>query len=200
MAARAKTPKVTGLKLTGLTVPLFPDTEAEIHRYGAELARYLNFELTKAQRKRFDKGATIRAGDWLPYSKGAADMLRRWTSKLPEPKPQILKEIARHTEAIQFQALSIATPIRGRRIELKARLELDIPTPEAGVAYLLATVLSAGYGANLRQCGLDSCEVWFFDASEGRRTKEYCCESHSNSQRQRLWRERQKTKKRRHRK
>ena len=48
MSARAKTPKVTGLKLTGLTVPLFPDTEEEIHRYGAELARYLNFAASES--------------------------------------------------------------------------------------------------------------------------------------------------------
>ena len=193
-------PKVTGLKLTGLSVPLFPDTEAEIHQYGAELAHYLNFKLTGPQRRRFDRWATIRAGHWLPYSKGAADMLRRWASRLPEPPPKMLREIASHTEAIQFQALSIATPIRGRRIDLHARLELDIPTPEAGIAYLLATVLSAGYGENLRQCKLDDCKVWFFDVGEGRRTKKYCCEAHSNAQRQRQWRERQKTKKRRHRK
>ena len=76
-------PKVTGLKLTGLTVPLFPDKEAEIREYGAELARYLNFELDEDQQMRFDKGATIKPGRWLSYSYGAADMLRRWASKLP---------------------------------------------------------------------------------------------------------------------
>lgn len=186
MAARAKTPKVTGLKLTGLSVPLFPDRETEIHQYGAELAHYLN--------------GKKRRGKWLPYCDGAADMLRRWATKLPEPPPHMLRDIARHTEAIQFQALAIAAPIHGRRIDLKARLELDIPTPFAGVAYLLATLLSAGYGSNLKQCELDRCDVWFFDVPEGRAAKTYCCAAHSNANRQRTWREKKKAEKRSHRK
>ena len=185
MSARGKKPKVTGLKITGLSVPLFPDKEAEIREYGAELARYLNSEK--------------RSGKWLPYSVGAAAMLYRWASKLPEPPPRMLKDIARHTEAIQLQRASVDAPTRGRRIDLSLWLELDIPTPEAGIAYLLATILSAGYGENLKQCGLDRCDVWFFDVPEGRRAKEYCCEAHSNAHRQRKHRERQQSKQRRRR-
>ena len=80
------------------------------------------------------------------------------------------------------------------------RLELDIPTADSGIAYLMATMLSAGYGRNLKQCHKHDCELWFFDVPEGRRTMEYCCKEHSNSERQRQWRERQKARKRRYRK
>lgn len=178
--------EVTGLKITGLSVPLFPDKESELRSYGDELALYLNNEK--------------RSTKWLPYSKGAADMLRRWASKLPEPPLKMLREIAGHTQAIQLQRASVEAPIRGRRIEPILLVELDIPTAVAGVAYMLATILSARYGQHLRQCELDGCEFWFFDIPEGRRSKEYCRASHSNAHRQREWRERQKTKNRRHRK
>ena len=186
MPASRKQPKITGLKLKGLTVPLFPDKESELRSYGDELALYLNNEK--------------RSTKWLAYSEGAAQMLRRWASMLPEPPPIMLKEIAGHTEAIQLQRASVVAPIRGRRIEPILWVELDIPTPVAGVAYLLATILSAGYGPHLRQCALDGCEIWFFDVPEGRPGKEYCSQAHSNANRQRKWREKIKTEQRKRRK
>ena len=186
MSATGKTPKVTGLKLTGLTIPLFPDKESELRSYGDELALYLN------NAKRDTK--------WLPYSEGAAQMLRRWASKLPEPPPSIIKDIAQHTESIRLQSSQVVALRRAGRVEPILSVELDIPTPLAAVAFLMATILSAGYGKHLRQCGMEGCAVWFFDIAEGRRTREYCCEAHSNRQRQREYRERVKTKQRRHRK
>lgn len=185
MSASGKTPKVTGQKITGLTVPLFPDKESELRSYGDELALYLNNE--------------PRTTKWLPHTEGAAQMLLRWTSKLPEPPPRMLKEIARHTEAIQLQRAWVVAPIRGKSIEPIVQLELDVPTPVAGVAYLLATILSAGYGRYLRQCELEDCEIWFFDVPEGRPAKEYCGQAHSNANRQRKWREKTKAEQRKRR-
>lgn len=185
MAASAGRPKVTGQKITNVTVPLFPDKESELRSYGDELANYLN--------------DIPRTTKWLPRSDGALQMLRRWASRLPEPSLAMLKEIASHTQSIQLQSARVVAPIRGKRIEPTVRIEMDVPTPVAGVAYLLATILSAGYGNYLRQCVLDDCDIWFFDVPEGRPPKEYCGQAHSNVNRQRKWRERIKAEQRKRR-
>ena len=186
MRTRVKTKEVTGPKLTGLTVPLFPDKEAEIYEYGVELAAYLN-----------NGGRSVKR---LPYTEGAAKMLRRWASKLPALSTPMLKDIAALVESIKHERSNIQAPVRDGAIEPMLVLELDVPNPEAGLAYLLATVVSAGYGENLRQCLKHDCDLWYFDVPKGRRISYYCCKEHGNAERQRRNREKNKAKKRRHRK
>ena len=118
-------------------------------------------------------------------SEGERDMLLRWLSKFPRPSGPILREIATAAQLLTLDYVNVTAPIRHGEISLGFDVKLRAPDNRVFLAYMIATVLSDGYGDNFATC--KDCGKWFFDVPSGRPMRKFChkpCDGNAYRQRQ----------------
>ncbi len=140
---------------------------------------------------KFANGRMIRAdffdgvvGGQIEASDADRRKLMLWFEKLPEPSKLTLNQIA---GTAQRMTLNKGQPIlsgnvRGGRIDLVLNFNLHAQDNLSTLAYMLASVIGAGMGRNIRKC--PHCDQWFFAMPKSGPIQTYCSTSHSNAARQ----------------
>ena len=162
-----------------VTIPL----HAHAERFGPTLAKYANGNIGRFTFFDGAVGGEIEAND------DDRKILVRWLGDLPKPSRITLNQIASTAEGLTANEdkPSFRADVRKGRIDLTLTLALHVPDNKSTLAYMLASIISAGLSQNVRKC--PHCDEWFFAVPKSGPIQTYCSPRHQNAARQKRYRE-----------
>ncbi len=175
------------------TVPLLMAPENAVCGFARAFAKIGNDQL-----KWYEFGVVLDGGGVfqgrVDLLNGNSEMVKRWLSGLPRQGKGVLDEISAYLQTVKVGMPGVGAEVRKGQVIFGANVLLTAPTGSAVLAYMMASILKADFGKNIRCC--PQCArierkpgPWFTDFPKGRRIKTYCTPAHQNAFAQREWQE-----------
>lgn len=167
------------------TVPLLLVPDSYVRRFAKAFVQIGNSRL-----KRYVFGVVLQGGGVMQgevqLTNGNGDMIKRWLRSLPKPGRGVLDEIESYLQQIDIGMPALVTDAARGRVEFGVNVLFTAPNDKAVLSYMMASILKAGFGKNIRccpQCAKTNHKPgpWFIDFPKGRSIKKYCTPAHQNA-------------------
>ena len=126
-------------------------------------------------------GSGVMSGD-IEVTDEMRERTTRWIGGFPRPSRRILNEICDALREIEWTGSEMVAEPTSGRIVFGINTAFNAPNAESVLAFMVAAVLHAGYGDNVRLCPKETktkrCGIWFADFPKGRNIRKYCCTPH----------------------